>query len=192
MANVISDHWSTTTLLEGQIEVDNPFFTDAQQNPERWMFHSQLHFLAASARRHEELRRLLSGSESAIVLEDRTPFEHHGVYSQAAVKAGYLQPREMGLLTEVAQTYEQGYLNPDLLIYREMSTEQLLSRVTSRGRAGETVDFDRLQTILETFEEFISAWDRSDVVRVPADVDLLSPDGQDQLIAQLEGRLPRL
>lgn len=190
LAMTIAERWNAETLLEGQIEVNNPFFADAQADPARWMFHSQADFLAASAKRHAELRRLRSSTSAAVILEDRTPFEHHGVYTASARTMGYLSEREFAVLSDIAASFERDYLTPDLLVYREMTEDQLRERVQSRGRAGESDDFDRLHHILTAFKQFAADWTRSPIVRVAADVDLMTDEGRAKLFRQLEGHLP--
>lgn len=190
LATTIAERWNAETLLEGQIEVNNPFFADAQADPARWMFHSQADFLAASAKRHAELRAMRASTSAAVILEDRTPFEHHGVYTTSARTMGYLSEREFAVLSDIAASFERDYLTPDLLVYREMTEDQLRERVQSRGRAGESDDFDRLHHILTAFEQFAADWTRSPIVRVAADVDLLTAEGRATLFRQLEGHLP--
>lgn len=190
LATTIAGRWDAATLLEGQIEVNNPFFADAQTDPKRWMFHSQTNFLAASAKRHDELRGLRSSTSSAVILEDRTPFEHHGVYTTSARTMGYLSEREFAVLSDVAASFERDYETPNLLVYREMTADQLRERVQGRGRAGESDDFDRLHHILQAFDQFAAGWTRSPIVRVPADVDLMTAEGRAALFNQLEDHLP--
>ena len=70
-----------------------------------------------------------------------------------------------------------------MLIYREMTQEQLTARVQSRARPGESVDIDRLVAIHAAFESFVTTWDRSPVVRIPAHVDVLTEDGLETALA---------
>jgi len=185
VASLIADQWSADKLLEGQIEVHNPFFEDAQHDPERWAFASQAHFLQASAQRHVLLKERMRDSAAAWIVEDRTPFEHTGVYVEAARRLGHLQNREAKLLGELAKHIEGQYVAPAVLIYREMTEDQLVERVRTRGRIGESTDFERLQTIHRTFDGFIESWDRSPVVRIGADLDLFTEGGRHAAIALL-------
>ncbi|WP_181015988.1 deoxynucleoside kinase [Microbacterium sp. BH-3-3-3] len=185
VSNVILRRWDADPLLEDQIETNNPFFKDAQTDPERWAFSSQAHFLAASVERHARLRALLETTETDFVVEDRTPFEHHGAYVLSAYRLGHLSEREYELLTKLAREIEKQYLIPDLLVYREMTDEQLVERVLTRGRDGESADHGRLSSIHEAFEAFADKWDRSPLTRVPADLDVLDPDGEETLVHSL-------
>lgn len=185
VAGVIVANWNADSLLEGQIEQLNPFFIDAQQNPARWGFASQAHFLAASAGRHATLGRMLTDTDADFIVEDRTPFEHHGAYSVANYALGSLSEREFVLLEALAREIEKQYKVPDLLIYREMTDKQLIERVLDRGREGEAADAERLRAFHRAFEEFAGSWDRSAIVRVPAELDVKSPEGEAELVELL-------
>lgn len=185
VANVISKYWATESFMEGKIEVLNPFFRDSQDAPDRWAFHSQAYFLAASSRRHRRIRELLTSSEAELVIEDRTPFEHHGAYSRALLDGGALSSREYALLGDLATEFERGYVTPAVLIYREMSDDQIVERVQSRGREGESSDGKKLRMIHAAFEAFIGGWSHSPIVRIPADADVLSESGEACVVEKL-------
>lgn len=189
VANIVMGRWNADELLEGQIEKLNPFFIDAQDDPARWGFASQAHFLAASAVRHENLRTRLQDTSADIVIEDRTPFEHHGAYSRANHELKTLSDREYALLTALNREIEKQYEVPALLIYREMTDEQLVDRVIGRGREGEAADAVRLRAFHQAFERFADEWDKSDIVRVPADWDLMTTEGREQLVDLLTPHL---
>lgn len=188
-SELIMENWNAESLLEGQIEENNPFFGDAQADPHRWSFASQAHFLAASGARHTDLKEQMARSEADFIVEDRTPFEHHGAYSRANFELGYLSNREFALLSDLAREIERGYLAPDVFVYREMTDAQLVARVRQRGRVGESDDAERLRVIHRAFESFIGEWDRTPIVRVPADLDLYTEDGTAAVIALLSEHL---
>ena len=106
-------------LLEGQVDVDNPFFANSYDDPIRWRFHSQVHFLTASVHRHDRLATML-GAPGTIV-EDRTPFEHNGAYTAVHENLNNITEDEAEALYAVGTVVERHYLVPDLLIYREMT-----------------------------------------------------------------------
>lgn len=178
LTTVIQEEWDVETLLEGAIESINPFFQRAQADSTRWGLASQIHFLLSSVDRHRSLRELLYATDGhPVVVEDRTPFEHNGAYVRALRTLGALPADELDLLENVAQLAEEHYFVPDLLVYREMTDAQLTQRVQNRGREGEVDDPVRLQAIKDAFEVFIDGWDRSPSVRIPADLDLVTPEG---------------
>lgn len=145
LAQMLAPHWYADTLLEEVIEESNPFFMLAQGDPSRWAFNSQVHFLVASAKRHRVLQSMLNGrTESNVIIEDRTPFEHTGAYTRAYEKMGHLRSDEVEVLHDLSIEMEPNYCIPDLLIYREMSKAQLSDRVSQRGRGGRVPTMDGL------------------------------------------------
>ena len=189
IAKVLLKHWNADELLEGEIDKNNPFFIDAQRDPARWMFANQAHFLAASAERHARLAGKLKTTGVDFVIEDRTPFEHQGAYVPSALALGDVSKRESILLGQLADEFEKGYLRPSLLFYREMSEDQIVERVISRARPGESIDENRLRTIHGAFERFARDWDQSKVIRIPGDLDVLTEEGEALFIAEASKHL---
>lgn len=174
LSQTLIDQLGWVGHLEGAVQSDNAFFIDAYEDFTRWGFHSQVHFLLASVRRHQLLAGMLADSGPPIV-EDRTPFEHTGVYLTSYEKLGRIPARESALLRDLTSAVEREYLVPDLLVYRELTNEQLLIRVAGRGRPGEdAADFELLETIRTTFDEFVASWDLSPKIIVPAGLNVLS------------------
>jgi len=179
--------------LEGHVEVDNPFFGDANSEFGRWGFHSQVHFLLASIHRHDALAAALAEVNLAApaIVEDRTPFEHTGAYLETYARLGRLSEREAELLRELTVVLERSYLVPDLVIYRELADDQLRGRVVARGREGETQDLELLCALRDSFNEFIAGWDRSPKIIVPADVDVLDNTVFERIVEQVTHALSR-
>lgn len=163
-------------LMEGTIEVSNPFFIDAYNDFLRWGFHSQIEFLTRSAERHLQLVDKLRGPQATqanVIVEDRTPFEHNGAYLVAYRRLHWISEREAQTLERLARIIEQNYVVPDLLIYREASLPQLVARTIRRARPGEQqLDSKMLDEIRRSFNEFIGHWNRSPVLTIAATVDL--------------------
>lgn len=112
-----------------------------------------------------------------VLVEDRTPFEHAGVYSVVRELMGQIPGDEAQLLRDVSDIVESKYLIPDLLIYREMRRDQLRERVRALGRPGEeSLDLDFLEAVRGGFERFINEWDRSPVLRIPSEADVLDDE----------------
>ncbi|MFD3041384.1 deoxynucleoside kinase [Mycolicibacterium senegalense] len=173
-------------FLEGRVEQDNPFFGDAYHDFRRWGFHSQVHFLTNSMRRYNQLRTILASSGTRPIVEDRTPFEHTGAYLRAYDTLSRIPARETALLRELTSVSERCFLTPDLLIYRQMTPEQLLARVAQRGRDGEDgADFELLDAARVSFEAFVQDWDRSAKIILPASADVHHPAAISSLIREI-------
>lgn len=179
--------------LEGNVELDNAFFQDAYSDFARWGFANQVHFLLASVRRHKALRNLLIDPEPSlpsVVVEDRTPYEHTDAYLTSYETLSRISDREAALLRELTSVLERDYLVPDLLIYRRMSHDQLLNRVQQRNRPGEdAADLDLLETLRQSFDEFIGAWDRSPKLVLAPSVDVLNAETMNALVTQIVNAL---
>jgi deoxyadenosine/deoxycytidine kinase len=163
-------------LMEGAIEVSNPFFIDVYNDFPRWGFHSQIDFLTRSTERHLQLVGKRRGSEATqanIIVEDRTPFEHNGAYLLTHRRLHWISEREAQALERLTRVVERHYVVPNLLIYREASLAQLVARTIRRARPGEQqLDSQMLDEVRRSFNEFIGHWDRIPVLTVAATVDL--------------------
>jgi hypothetical protein len=175
LARVLHDALAWELYPEGRVESENQYFWDAYRDFGRWGFHSQVDFLTASAERHRWLRSRLSeaGSGSDVVVEDRTPFEHSDVYVPAFASLGRIEQREVGLLSRLTRFLEPGYVVPDLLVARELDKRTLRERVERRARPGERLDLDLIAALKEAFDRFLSRWDRSPVLVLGPETDVL-------------------
>jgi len=74
-----------------------------------------------------------------------------------------------------------------VLVYRQMSPEQLLSRVRQRGRTGEdAADFELFDALRISFDTFVEQWDRGTKIIVPATVDVHDAAALAAVISQIE------
>ncbi|MGY4712991.1 deoxynucleoside kinase [Mycolicibacterium sp. CBM1] len=190
LSQVLIDTLAWDALLEGNVEQDNQFFTDAYGDFARWGFHSQVHFLVNSARRHGRLSAMLASPGPHPVVEDRTPFEHTGAYLRAYESLNRIAPREVALLRQLTAILEDRFVVPDLLVYRQMTPEQLQTRVAQRKRIGEdAADFPLLDAIRISFDSFVHEWDRSPKIILPASVDVHDSVAVAPVIRQIESAL---
>jgi deoxyadenosine/deoxycytidine kinase len=191
LAEILAVELAANTLLEKQIEETNPFFVRAQEDPSRWQFTSQVHFLLASTDRHARLNAMLDdGSAAAVVIEDRTPFEHTGAYVAAHAVAGTISAEEALLLAQLTHIVSERYIVPDLLVYREMTPAMVAARVQERSRAGEQSDSEWLTQLLAAFDRFVDSWDLSPVVRIPAEIDVREPGGRAEALRLVSAAWP--
>lgn len=183
LAEALIHRYGWQEILEGDVAVDNPFFGRVYEDPQRWFLASQLHFLNASVKRHELLAAKLElAGPGEVIIEDRTPFEHMAGYTAAYINLRRVSTDEADLLQDIAKHFEQHYIEPDLLVYREMTHDQLITRVRERGRDGEdAADFELLDSIRQSFDAMFGRWDRSAKMAVPATVDVKQSSELDRL-----------
>jgi len=182
-------------LEEGEIDRHNAFFADALSDFRRWGFQNQVDFLTTSAERHIDLASTFSSwtkTEPLVVVEDRTPFEHTGVYLRAHAASERISLRETQLLERLTEVLERLYLAPDLLVVRQARPKQLLDRVHSRRRAGEDgIDEGFVESVIEAYEQFVAGWTKSPILLIGDDVDVLDPHQADVTIDSIEAALAK-
>jgi deoxyadenosine/deoxycytidine kinase len=168
----------------------------------RWGFHSQVHFLVTSARRHRQLAALVAEGEAGPaldrppsplpVVEDRTPYEHRAVYLAVQEELGLLPHDEIAVLTDLAVVLERAFLVPDVLIHRRVRPSQADERIRRRARPGEEhMDARWLAAVAAAFDAMAADWTRCPVVDVGEDVDADDPSAVTGVLATVAGVLAR-
>lgn len=180
---------SWETVLEHNVEVENPFFGKFNSEPTRYAFHNQIHFLIKSAERHHELS---SRHSSGVFLQDFTPFEHTAVYAYVQHYLKNLDDEEYDTVLRLTRFLEQSYIKPVVLIYREATEYILMDRIQERERPSEqsliSARLEYLQTILTRFDSWITGeWNLCPVIKVPADTDVVANETElKNLLSEIE------
>jgi deoxyadenosine/deoxycytidine kinase len=161
--------WSP--LFEEDVEAHNPFFACYHADPCRYAFHNQVTFLTQSTEAHARLRR--QARPDLVCIQDFCPFEHTEVYAYVQHQLGLLTDVEYDLLRRLTALLERQYVVPAALIYRPIHPEQLLQRVRERCRSSEqALKLEFLDALRRRFDEWATAWIRSPIVVVSADLDV--------------------
>jgi deoxyadenosine/deoxycytidine kinase len=162
-------------LLEADVETNNPFFALYNQRPKEYAFHNQVTFLTKSA---EEHRRLYAeGMSEQIYVQDFTPFEHVGVYSNVQKEVGNLTNEEFNILDRLSSVLSTIYITPRVLVYRQTPDGDLLRRIQERARPSELILPQAfLEKVNQRFEAWVHEWEYSPVVIVGPNIDVRSDD----------------
>lgn len=161
------------TALETEVERNNPFFAPYHSDPRRYAFHNQIAFLAQSAEMHGRL--VNEGTSKQVLLQDFSPFEHIGVYGHVQADQGLLTGDEFDVLQRVDALLSGAFILPGVLVYRSLPSDRLRDRVQNRARPSEqSLSIEFLEAVRKRFDEWISEWKLSPVVRIDPDVDLLA------------------
>ena len=180
LAEKICDRYEATPFLEEEPDSSELL---SRANPvagDRWLLASQVNFMVRSVKRHGRLAVDIESCQGSIIVEDRTPFEHHDVYGRVQYEMGRLDSYEFEILCSLNDVLESRWIVPDLLIVRDMDDVQLQERVLSRrGRTEVGVDLDYLKAIRDGFRQLADDWVRSPVLLVPSTVDLLTNDTEE-------------
>ncbi|MBK8138007.1 MAG: deoxynucleoside kinase [Chloroflexi bacterium] len=164
-------------IIERDVETQNPFFSKFNEQPRVYAFHNQIHFLLKSVEEHRYIHPKIN---STVFIQDFTPFEHVDVYAQAQFQSGNLDAGEFDVLTRLAKVIDDQFIVPKMLIYREISFDEICNRMKKRGRRSELKLLSSeeglayLKVLVNTFDLWIHDWTRSPIIRIPAEFDVFS------------------
>lgn len=142
----------------------NPYFDRFYAMPERWAFHSFIFFYEQS------IRSQASAPSAGGIVQERPPREHLLVFGAEFRHRGFLTEEDWEVLSSLARTTEPLLPSAHLLVHVDVEPPEALRRLRQRARSAETsVDLDYLEALHGRYEEFLSGWDASPVMRIDAD-----------------------
>ena len=163
LTRLLSDRYRLEPIYESVDE--NPYLPDFYRDMPRWAFHSQMFFLAERLRQH--LRQVNPGER---VIQDRTIYEDAAVFARALWRDGVLNDRDHASYRRMYEAIAATLRPPDLLVYLRASVPTLQARIALRGRGYETdIAESYLERLNELYDAFVTEYELSRVVVVPAD-----------------------
>lgn len=192
--NIGSGKSTVTTLLSEKLgwkpyyEVvdENPYLPDFYGNMPRWSFHLQVFFLSKRFQHHQEIVRAAHS-----VIQDRTIYEDAEIFARNLYLQGLMDERDFRSYYELFNTMMQFLRPPDLVLYLSASVPTLMERIRQRAR-----DYERqipeayLGQLNDRYAEWIDNFMLCPVLTV--DADRLNLDALDDLIVEMQSRLPSL
>jgi len=184
VVEVLAARLQLTPYFEGPDR--NPFFSRLYSDPVAWSFHSQLAFLTAAVADHAAITRAGHGA-----VTDRGIDEMQRVFSVAYAESGFIGVDELRLLDELVQAAESVLAPPDLLVFVHAPVEELLARISERGRPEEAgIEAEYLLGLERRYESWLRAWDRSPALSIDTTaIDPRTPAGARRLVDQVHGAL---
>jgi len=144
---------------------DNPYLPDFYADMRRWAFRSQLYFLSAKFRIHQELDRM-----PGVVALDRTIFEDAEVFARALHDMGYIDDRDWSTYCLLYKSILDAIKPPDLMIYLRCSMRTLRARIRDRGRSMEQeISNAYLKRLQNLYESWFAEYDRSEAIVIETD-----------------------
>lgn len=132
---------NTQICLEGFEQ--NPFLSDFYKDQARWALPMQLTFLLD---RRKQLSQIASVPRNVIA--------DHLLLKEAVFAPLVLHSDELALYTQLSQAIPAPHATPDLYVYVDASTEELLRRIAMRGRAYEKdIDAGYLDRLRSSYDE---------------------------------------
>jgi deoxyadenosine/deoxycytidine kinase len=150
---------------------DNPYLRDFYRDMKAWAFHSQLFFLSAKFRLHQQLSQV----EHAVI-QDRTIYEDAEVFAENLHRQRKMSKRDYLTYRRLYEAIIAELRPPSLMIYLRCGMKTLNKRIRLRGRPEEqNIPRTYLARLQELYESWFERYDLSETLVVDTDeLDYLS------------------
>jgi deoxyguanosine kinase len=142
---------------------ENPFLANFYADRERYAFQTQMFFLLS--RYHQQRREIpgvIAGQKN--VISDYT-FDKDAIFARLNLAGD-----ELEMYFRIHEALAEKIPAPDLIVYLRASTETLMNRIALRDRPYErNMQFDYIQALGETYDEYFAAGNRSPVLTIETD-----------------------
>ena len=175
LAELISERLDGNLVLEAFEE--NPFLEDFYRQPDHYAFQTQLWFLLSRYRQQRELQQL--DLFTPLLVTDYM-FQKDRLFASLT-----LNDKEMILYDRVAGLLEREIAKPDLVIYLQSDTDQLMARIKGRGRSYEAnMDWKYIDALNQLYNEFFFRYEDSPLLIINTnDIDFVNnPSDFEQVI----------
>jgi deoxyadenosine/deoxycytidine kinase len=171
--NIGSGKSSLVEFLCGRYSLDpyfepndhNPYLADFYEDMERWSFASQIYFLTAKFRLHQEL-----DASPRNVIQDRTIWEDAEIFAANLHRKGLMDERDWRTYRLLYESIRDQIKPPDLMIYLQCPVSTVRRRIEMRGRQMEqNIPTAYLERLHGLYEGWIEAYDLSPLVIIPTD-----------------------
>jgi len=177
-AKTLAEALSAHLMLENSDE--NPFLPEFYRNRSKLALQTQLYFLVS---RYQQQTRLLTHDLFMQKIVTDYTFDKDRLFAQIN-----LNDREMYLYDKISELMARSLPQPDLVIYLQASTENLLARIHKRGIPYEkSIDVGYLTELNEAYNFFFFNYDKGPLLVVQTDeIDFVqNREDFDDLLAQL-------
>ena len=163
----------------------NPYLDRFYDDFEKWSFHLQIYFLAE---RFKEQKRIFEYGGGFI--QDRSIYEDTGIFAKMHMEKGTMNLTDYDTYTSLfdAMVMTPYFPHPDLLIYLDGTIEDILSRISERGRPMEQqTPVEYWYEMHARYENWINSFNACPVLRLNInDYDLLkNPDTVEPIVERV-------
>ena len=166
--------------LELEDAEENPFLPLFYEDPERYGFQAQVFFLLSRYRQQQAFHQM-DLFQSVVV--SNFLFARDRIYAHVA-----LNDDELALYERLTETLQEKAPRPDLVIYLQNSTENLMRRIRERGRGYEQVIREAyLERLVEAYTHFFFHYSETPLLVVNvSEVDFVNrSDDLEDLLQQI-------
>lgn len=141
----------------------NPYLEDFYADMKRWSFQSQIYFLAAKFRLHQQI-----DMHATSVVQDRTIWEDAEIFAESLYQQKMMEPRDYETYRALYEAIHDQIRAPDLMIYLRCPVRTVRRRIAMRGRAMEAdIPTAYLSRLYKLYEAWIASYDLSPVLIIP-------------------------
>lgn len=160
----------------------NEFLPDFYANMERWSFQSQMAFITS---RSSSILEAQKHGKNIVI--DRTVSEDVLVFCEALGSYGILGDRELRLIHQTYDLISRIVPSPDLYIYLEDSTENIIDRIYRRAIPYEQgIEREYVEKIGKFYEKWLSAINPLKVARITtSSIDYRNAGGRAEIVDRL-------
>ena len=144
---------------------DNPYMKDFYADMKAWAFHSQLYFLSAKLRLHQQL-----GHVEEAIIQDRTIYEDAEIFAENLYRQRKMSRRDYVTYRRLYEAIIEQLRPPSLMIYLRCGMKTLKKRIKLRGRPEEqAIPRIYLQRLQDLYEEWFDRYDLSETLVIDTD-----------------------
>ncbi len=141
----------------------NPYLEDFYADMHRWAFSSQMYFLAAKFKLHQELDR-----SAHSVVQDRSIWEDAEIFVENLYRQKIMDERDYRTYRLMYESIRDQIRPPDLMIYLRCPVRAVKKRIAIRGREMEQdIPTKYLSRLHKLYEGWIDNYDLSPLVIIP-------------------------
>jgi len=181
LAKIFSNRFNTNLVLE--VFAENTFLPQFYENPERFAFPLEMSFLAE---RYQQLKFAQEEAKDTgkILISDYI-FEKSLLFAQIN-----LSKHELSLFERFNAMIKDTLVRPDLVIFLNKSTNQLLSNIEKRGRDYEkSIPADYLEKVTKQYSNYLNSLNDERILIIDSDRINFIDDPQHLLyLADLAGK----
>lgn len=141
----------------------NPYLEDFYEDMDRWAFQSQVYFLSAKFKLHQEL----DASDRSVV-QDRTIWEDAEIFAENLFRQKTMTKRDYETYRLLYESIRDKIRPPDLMLYMRCPVSTVRKRIAQRGRAMESdIPVKYLRRLHGLYERWIDNYTLSPLVIIP-------------------------
>ena len=141
----------------------NPYLEDFYGDMKTWSFHSQIYFLAAKFRLHQELDQLAYS-----VVQDRTIWEDAEIFAENLYRQKTMSARDYATYRTLYESIRNQVRPPDLMLYMRCPVSTVRKRIAQRGREMEKdIPVAYIRRLHRLYDDWIENYDLSPLVIIP-------------------------